>query len=73
MAFIGNRHAITFHTTVETIVYADSSTTAFTLNQLVGGENEIELFINNVRQELGSGKGIQAQVQHMSENTNNWR
>ena len=63
MAFIGNRPADTFHTTVKQSFTPDSSTTAFTLNQSVAGENEIELFINNVRQEPGSGKLSTAQVQ----------
>ena len=49
MGFIGNRPADTFHTTVKQSFTADSSTTSFTLNQSVAGENEIELFINNVR------------------------
>ena len=60
MAFIGNRPADTFHTTVKQSFTPDSSTTAFTLNQSVAGENEIELFINNVRQEPGSGKAYTA-------------
>jgi len=60
MAFIGNRPADTFHTTVKQSFTPDSSTTAFTLNQSVAGENEIELFINNVRQEPGSGKAFTA-------------
>jgi len=58
MGFIGNRPADTFHTTVKQSFTPDSSTTAFTLNQSVAGENEIELFINNVRQEPGSGKAF---------------
>ena len=60
MGFIGNRPADTFHTTVKQSFTPDSSTTAFTLNQSVAGENEIELFINNVRQEPGSGKAFTA-------------
>ena len=60
MGFIGNRPADTFHTTVKQSFTPDSSTTAFTLNQSVAGENEIELFINNVRQEPGSGKAYTA-------------
>ena len=46
MGFIGNKPADTFHTTVKQSFTADSSTTSFTLNQSVAGENEIELFIN---------------------------
>ena len=60
MGFIGNRPADTFHTTVKQSFTPDSSTTAFTLNQSVAGENEVELFINNVRQEPGSGKAYTA-------------
>ena len=60
MAYVGNRPADTFHTTVKQSFTADSSTTSFTLNQSVAGENEIELFINNVRQEPGSGKAYTA-------------
>ena len=60
MGFIGNQPADTFHTTVKQSFTPDSSTTAFTLNQSVAGENEIELFINNVRQEPGSGKAYTA-------------
>ena len=60
MAFIGNRPADTFHTTVKQSFTPDGSTTSFTLNQSVAGENEIELFINFVRQEPGSGKAYTA-------------
>ena len=60
MAYVGNRPADTFHTTVKQSFTPDSSTTAFTLNQSVAGENEVELFINNVRQEPGSGKAFTA-------------
>ena len=42
MAFIGNRPADTFHTTVKQSFTPDSSTTAFTLNQSVAGENEVQ-------------------------------
>ena len=60
MAYIGNKPADTFHTTVKQVFTPDSSTTSFTLNQSVAGENEIELFINNVRQEPGTGKAYTA-------------
>ena len=60
MGFIGNKPADTFHTTVKQSFTPDSSTTAFTLNQSVANENEIELFINNVRQEPGTGKAYTA-------------
>ena len=60
MAYVGNRPADTFHTTVKQSFTPDGSTTSFTLNQSVAGENEIELFINFVRQEPGSGKAYTA-------------
>ena len=60
MAYIGNKPADTFHSTAKQSFTPDSSTTAFTLNQSVAGENEVELFINNVRQEPGSGKAYTA-------------
>ena len=60
MAYVGNRPADTFHTTVKQSFTPDSSTTAFTLSQSVSNENEIELFINNVRQEPGTGKAYTA-------------
>ena len=60
MAYVGNRPADTFHTTVKQSFTPDSSTTAFTLNHSVSNENEIELFINNVRQEPGTGKAYTA-------------
>ena len=62
MAYIGNKPAddITFHTTVKQSFTPDSSTTAFTLSNTVTNENELELFINNVRQEPGSGKAYTA-------------
>ena len=60
MAYIGNKPAETFHTTTKQVFTPDGSTTSFTLNHSVVGENEIELFINFVRQEPGSGKAYTA-------------
>ena len=60
MAYIGNKPADTFHSTAKQSITPDSSTTAFTLNESVAGENEVELFINNVRQEPGTGKAFTA-------------
>ena len=60
MAYIGNKPADTFHSTAKQSFTPDSSTTAFTLNHSVSNENEIELFINNVRQEPGTGKAYTA-------------
>ena len=60
MAYLGNKPADTFHSTAKQSFTPDSSTTAFTLSHTVSNENEIELFINNVRQEPGSGKSYTA-------------
>ena len=60
MAYIGNKPADTFHSTAKQSFTPDSSTTGFTLSHTVSNENEIELFINNVRQEPGSGKSYTA-------------
>jgi len=60
MAYIGNKPADTFHSTAKQSFTPDSSTTAFTLTHTVSNENELELFINNVRQEPGSGKSYTA-------------
>ena len=60
MAYIGNKPADTFHTTAKQVFTPDSSTVSFTLTNSVGGENELELFINNVRQEPGTGKAYTA-------------
>ena len=60
MAYLGNKPADTFHSTAKQSFTPDSSTTAFTLNHSVSNENEIELFINNVRQEPGTGKAYTA-------------
>ena len=60
MAYIGNKPAETFHTTTKQVFTPDGSTTSFTLNHSVVGENELELFINNVRQEPGTGKAYTA-------------
>ena len=60
MAYIGNKPADTFHSTAKQSFTPDSSTTAFTLTHTVSNENELELFINNVRQEPGTGKSYTA-------------
>ena len=60
MAYIGSKPADTFHSTAKQSFTPDSSTTAFTLSHTVSNENEIELFINNVRQEPGTGKAYTA-------------
>ena len=60
MAYIGNKPADTFHSTAKQSFTPDSSTTALTLTHTVANENEPHLFINNVRQEPGSGKSYTA-------------
>ena len=60
MAYIGNKPADTFHSTAKQSFTPDSSTTGFTLSHTVSNENELELFINNVRQEPGTGKSYTA-------------
>ena len=60
MAYVGNRPADTFHSTAKQSFTPDGSTVSFTLSHSVAGENEVELFINNVRQEPGTGKAFTA-------------
>ena len=60
MAYIGNKPAELFHTQAKQSFTPDSSTVSFTLNTSVVNENSVELFINNVRQEPGSGKAYTA-------------
>ena len=60
MAYVGNRPADTFHSTAKQSFTPDGSTISFTLSHSVAGENEVELFINNVRQEPGTGKAFTA-------------
>jgi hypothetical protein len=60
MAYIGNKPAELFHTQAKQSFTPDSSTVSFTLNTSVVNENSVELFINNVRQEPGTGKAYTA-------------
>jgi len=60
MAYIGNTPALQYITHAKQTLTADSSTVAFTLSQSVANENELEVFVNNVRQEPGSGKAYTA-------------
>jgi len=60
MAYIGNKPAELFHTQAKQSFTPDSSTVSFTLNTSVVNENSVELFINNVRQEPGTGKSYTA-------------
>jgi len=59
MAYIGKRPEDTFRGLASKASFTgDGSTTAFDLseNALDGGTNDIQVFVNNVRQERGSGK-----------------
>ena len=59
MAFIGNQPAESF-TSFATQTFSTSATTSYTLDHAVANENEIALFVNNVRQQPGSGKAYTA-------------
>ena len=61
MAYIGARPVIEFSTLPSKDSFTgDGSTTTFDLQNPVvnGGENALEVFVNNVRQEPGSGKAF---------------
>jgi hypothetical protein len=60
MAYIGNIPAVQYASFSKQTLTADSSTTSFTLDNAVANENEIEVFVNNVRQEPGSGRAYTA-------------
>ena len=60
MAYIGNQPALQYITFAKQTFTANSSTVAFTLDNSVANENELEVFVNNVRQEPGSGKAYTA-------------
>ena len=59
MPYIGNQPAEQF-TSFATQTFSVSATTSYTLDHAVTNENEIALFINNVRQQPGSGKAYTA-------------
>ena len=59
MAFIGNQPSESF-TSFATQEFSTSATTSYTLDHAVANENEIALFVNNVRQQPGSGKAYTA-------------
>ena len=59
MPYIGNQPAEQF-TSFATQEFSTSATTSYTLDHAVANENEIALFINNVRQQPGSGKAYTA-------------
>jgi len=60
MAYIGNKPSELYHKQDKQSFNPDGSTVSFSLNTSVVNENAIELFINNVRQEPGSGKAYTA-------------
>ena len=59
MPYIGNQPAEQF-TSFATQEFSTSATTSYTLDHAVTNENEIALFMNNVRQQPGSGKAYTA-------------
>ena len=59
MAYIGPEPAVSF-TSFATQEFSTSATTSYTLDHAVANENEIALFVNNVRQQPGSGKAYTA-------------
>jgi len=59
MAYIGNQPTEAF-TTFATQEFSTSATSSYTLDHAVTNENEIALFVNNVRQQPGSGKAYTA-------------
>jgi len=70
MAYIGNQPTDNF-VTFATQNFSTSATSSYTLDHAVSNENEIALFINNVRQHPGSGKAYTATgtALTLSENT----
>ena len=70
MAYIGNQPTDNF-VTFATQNFSTSATSSYTLSHAVSNENEIALFINNVRQHPGSGKAYTASgtALTLSENT----
>ena len=59
MSYIGIQPAESF-TSFATQTFSVSATTSYTLDHAVANENEIALFVNNVRQQPGSGKAYTA-------------
>jgi len=59
MAYIGIQPAEKF-TSFATQEFSTSATTSYTLDHAVANENELALFVNNVRQQPGSGKAYTA-------------
>ena len=59
MSYIGKPPAEHF-TSFATQTFSTSATTSYTLDHAVANENELALFVNNVRQQPGSGKAYTA-------------
>ena len=59
MSYIGIKPAESF-TSFATQTFSTSATSSYTLDHAVTNENELALFINNVRQQPGSGKAYTA-------------
>ena len=59
MSYIGIQPAEKF-TSFATQTFSVSATTSYTLDHAVANENELALFVNNVRQQPGSGKAYTA-------------
>ena len=59
MGYIGQKPAESF-TSFATQTFSTSATSSYTLDHAVTNENELALFINNVRQQPGSGKAYTA-------------
>jgi len=59
MSYIGKPPAEHF-TSFATQTFSTSATTSYTLDHAVTNENELALFVNNVRQQPGSGKAYTA-------------
>ena len=55
MAYLGNTPAARFSAMVKQTITGNGGT-SYTLDHAVGSEQEIEVFVNNVRQEGGTGK-----------------
>ena len=59
MGYIGNPPSENY-TSFQTETFSTSATTSYTLSYAVANENELALFVNNVRQQPGSGKAYTA-------------
>ena len=56
MGYIGKEVLSSFTPTVKDSFDGDNSTTAFTLSKAVNLSTDIEVFVDNIQQEPGSGK-----------------